>query len=81
MKATARIITGSIRGRAQGIGSPAAVARALPTGVSGVARATDQTGIVKYIYVTPATPQQLVWLVPQYGIDYDITSNTDWKVE
>ena len=81
MKATARIITGSIRGRAQGIGSPAAVARALPTGVSGVARATDQTGIVKYIYVTPATPQQLVWLVPQYGIDYDITSNTDWKIE
>lgn len=81
MKATARIITGSIRWRAQGIGSPAAVARALPTGVSGVARATDQTGIVKYIYVTPATPQQLVWLVPQYGIDYDITSNTDWKIE
>ena len=81
MKATARIITGSIRGRAQGIGSPAAVARALPTGVSGVAHATDQTGIVKYIYVTPATPQQLVWLVPQVGIDYDITSNTDWKVE
>ena len=81
MKATARIITGSIRGRAQGIGSPAAVARALPTGVSGVARATDQTCIVKYIYVTPATPQQLVWLVPQYGIDYDITSNTDWNIE
>lgn len=81
MKATARVITGSIRGRAQGISSSAAVAYALPTGVGGQARAVDQSDITKFLYVTPTEPQQLVWLVPQYGIDYTVESNTNWTIK
>lgn len=81
MKATARVITGSIRGRAQGIRSSAAVAYALPTGVGGQARAVDQSDITKFLYVTPTEPQQLVWLVHQYGIDYTVESNTNWEIK
>lgn len=81
MKATATVITGSIRGRAQVIGSPAAVAYALPMGVSASARMTDEVGLVKYLRVAPTEPQQLVWLVPQYGIDYTVESNTKWNIK
>ena len=42
---------------------------------------TDKTGVSRYLRVTPAEPQILVWLVPQYGVDYHIASNTNWNIK
>ena len=43
---------------------------------------TRNTGLLTWIEVTPTEPQQLVWLNPQYGIDYDIrtSSGLDWNI-
>ena len=43
---------------------------------------TRDTGLLAWIEVTPTEPQQLVWLNPQYGIDYDIrtSSGLDWNI-
>lgn len=43
---------------------------------------TRGTGLLAWIEVTPTEPQQLVWLNPQYGIDYDIrtSSGLNWKI-
>jgi hypothetical protein len=43
---------------------------------------TRDTGLFHWIEVTPTEPQQLVWLNPQYGIDYDIHTSTGlhWKI-
>ena len=81
MKGTARLITGSLRASAHVIGGIAASARAVPSGVSVSARQTDDVGLLKYLRVTPKDPQMLVWLVPQYGIDYTIESNTNWNIK
>ena len=59
----------------------AAAAITLPTGVSASGRMTDEAGLKIYLRVSPVEPQQLVWLVPQMGIDYTIESNTDWNIK
>ena len=43
---------------------------------------TRDTGLLAWIEVTPTEPQQLVWLNPQYGIDYDIhtSSGLHWNI-
>ena len=43
---------------------------------------TRGTGLFHWLEVTPTEPQQLVWLNPQYGIDYDINTSTGlhWKI-
>ena len=43
---------------------------------------TRNTGLFHWLQVTPTEPQQLVWLNPQYGIDYDIRTSSflDWKI-
>ena len=43
---------------------------------------TRDTGLFHWLEVTPTEPQQLVWLNPQYGIDYNIETSTglDWKI-
>jgi hypothetical protein len=43
---------------------------------------TRGTGLLHWLQVTPTEPQQLVWLNPQYGIDYDIHTSTGlhWKI-
>ena len=43
---------------------------------------TRATGLLHWLEVTPTEPQQLVWLTPQYGIDYDIrtSSGLHWKI-
>ena len=64
MKATARLITGSVRARAQVVSN-----------IAACARATEKTNISVYLRVNPVEPQQLVWLNPQYGIDYDIRTS------
>ena len=70
MRATARVIRSSVLGRA----------RAMPFGLRVTATPTELSGVTKYLRVQPETPQQLVWLVPQYGIDYQVESNTNWNI-
>ena len=79
MKATARIITGSVRAKASGIGNGAVRAFALPTGIAVVSHPTEDIGLRHFLYVEPEQPQELVWLVPQVGIDYTITASTNLK--
>ena len=92
MKGSARLI-GSIGGRAYSIGNATAkaVALGMPSGskavamgmVKGSGERTRDTGLWHWIQVTPVEPQQLVWLVPQYGIDYTIetSNNLNWKIK
>ena len=81
MKARARLITGSLRATAGIVGGIAAQAWAQPSGVSASGRMTEETNLKTYLRVSPVEPQQLVWLVPQVGIDYTIESNTDWNIK
>lgn len=81
MKATARLITGSLRATAGIVGGIAAQAWAQPSGVSASGRMTEETNLKTYLRVSPVEPQQLVWVVPQVGIDYTIESNTDWNIK
>lgn len=92
MKGTARLI-GSISGRAYRTGS--VTARAVTFGMLSASRAvtlapikgtgerTRDTGLYHWLNVTPTEPQQLVWLVPQVGIDYQIETSTDlhWEIK
>jgi len=43
---------------------------------------TRDTGLLAWLQVTPTETQQLVWLNPQMGIDYDIhtSSGLNWKI-
>lgn len=89
MKGHARLI-GSIGGRAYGMVHVTAKAvafgmtssRAVTLApISGSGERTRETGLWHWIQVTPTEPQQLVWLVPQVGIDYHIETSTDLKWE
>jgi len=42
---------------------------------------TGETNLMTYLRVSPVEPQQLVWLVPQVGVNYTIESNTDWNIK
>lgn len=83
MKASARLITGSLRATAQMVGGIAIQAWAQPFGVSVKARPTEDSGLLHFLHVAPSEPQQLVWLVPQVGIDYAITTSTGlhWQIK
>jgi hypothetical protein len=50
--------------------------------VNADAYRTRDTGLFHWLEVTPTESQQLVWLNPQIGIDYDIrtSSGLDWKI-
>lgn len=83
MKATARAITGGIRAAASPVGRLVAHGYGLHTGVMAKAEATDETGVrAYYLRVEPEEPKQLVWLVPQYGIDYHViaSKSTKWNI-
>jgi hypothetical protein len=71
MKAKARLITGSLRTTAGIVGS-----------IQSRASMTEQSGLRHFLTVTPTEPQQLVWLNPQTGIDYNIETSTGlhWKI-
>lgn len=83
MKATARLITGNLRATAQIVGGIAGQAFAQPSGVTASARTTDESGTRTFIEVAPVEPQQLVWLIPQYGVDYTVTTSTGlhWQIK
>lgn len=80
MKAKARLITGSLRAKARAIGGITAEAWAVASGVQAKAEPTDGVNLLKYLRVTPEHTQELVWLVPQVGIDYTVESNTNWNI-
>lgn len=81
MKAKARLITGSVRAKAHVIGDIAATAYGLP-GIQSQASLTEHGGLRHFLTVTPTEPQQLVWINPQTGIDYNIETSTGlhWKI-
>lgn len=81
MKATARVITGSVRARAIGIGQGVGiVACGLPMGIDATANPTERKNLYKPIRVTPESPQMLVWLTPGNEIEYRIITNLDWNI-
>jgi hypothetical protein len=92
MKGRASIASGGLRATAHAIPTATAKAAAL-LAVSGRAGdalrpiygsgdRTRETGLFQWLQVTPTEPQHLVWLNPQYGIDYDIrtSSELDWNI-
>ena len=81
MRARGRLITGSVRASARIVEQLPVAAWAVPSGVGVSARATDRSGILRYLRVTPTEPQTLIWLVPQYGVDYHVESNQDWIIK
>lgn len=81
MKATARVITGSVKARAIGIGQGVGIAACgLPMGVDATANPTDRKNLYKPIRVSPEAPQMLVWLTPGNTVDYTIITNLDWQI-
>ena len=81
MKATARVITGSVKARAIGIGQGVGVAACgLPTGIDATANSTERKNLYKPIRVSPEAPQMLVWLTPGNTVDYTIITNLDWQI-
>lgn len=81
MKATARVITGSVRARAIGIGQGVGIAACgLPAGIDATANPTERKNLYKPIRVSPEAPQMLVWLTPGNTVDYTIITNLDWQI-
>lgn len=81
MKAVARVITGSVRAHAYGIGQGVGVAaHGLPTGIEMTATVDEHKNLYKPIRVTPESPQMLVWITPGNTVDYTIITNLDWQI-
>ena len=81
MKATARVITDSVKARAIGISQNVGIAACgLPTGIDATANPTERKNLYKPIRVSPEAPQMLVWLTPGNTVDYTIITNLDWKI-
>ena len=92
IRGRAAIIGNSVSGRGSQVAvvTASAAARGVMEGkafpelkpINADAYRTRDTGLLAWIEVTPTEPQQLVWLNPQYGIDYDIntSSGLDWKI-
>ena len=70
---------GSISGRAATFGMTKGSGTTTPT-VNGEGERTRESGLMRWLYVTPTEPQEIVWLQP--GIDYHIETSTDlkWKI-
>lgn len=88
MNGSATIIGNDMRGRGSVIGGIVGAARAsggvvgssdIIKPLSGTGDRTRQTGLHHWMNVEPTEPQQLVWLTPQVGIDYTITTSTGLK--
>ena len=92
MKGRASIASGGLRATAHAIPTATAKAAALlavsgragdaSKSIDGTADRTRETGLLYWLQVTPSEPQQLVWLNPQMGIDYNIETSTGlhWKI-
>ena len=77
--AASRQIVGRSSARGQVHGS--ALPRTCPL-ADGSAEQTREAGLFHWLEVTPTESQQLVWLNPQMGIDYQIETSTglDWRI-
>ena len=92
MKGRASIASGGLRATAHAIPTATAKAAALLAvsgragdaikSIDGTADRTRETGLLYWLQVTPSEPQQLVWLNPQMGIDFNIETSTGlhWKI-
>ena len=92
MRGSARLVS-SIRGSAYSIGNTTANAvafgvlatsKAAAVGlINGSAERTRDTGLLQWLHVEPTEPQQLVCLVPQYGVDYTVetATNLKWQIK
>ena len=92
MRGRASIASGGIRATAHAIRTATAKAAALLVvsgragdalrPIDGSGDRTRETGLFHWLQVTPTEPQQLVWLNPQMGIDYNIETSTglNWKI-
>jgi hypothetical protein len=56
-----------------------ALAYGVPQGIRPMVEPTEKSGLITWLQVEPTEPQQLVWLTPQVGIDYFITTSTGLK--
>lgn len=92
MKGTGRLITatvgrakaaGMVAARAVAIGADIEARTAMLGPVGGSAIRTRDTGLLHYLRVLPEQPQELVWLTPQVGIDYQIqtSNNLEWIIK
>lgn len=70
---------GGISGRAATFGITKGSGTTTPT-VNGEGERTRESGLMRWLYVTPTEPQEIVWLQP--GIEYHIETSTDlkWKI-
>ena len=92
MRGRASIASGGLRATAHAIQTATAKAAALLAvsgragdalrPIDGSADRTRKTGLFHWLQVTPTEPQQLVWLNPQMGIDYNIKTLTGlrWNI-
>ena len=83
VQATASLPRGQVIGRILPRTCPlAGSADGLPM-ADGSAERTRKTGLYHYLHVWPEQPQELVWLTPQVGIDYQIETSTDleWQIK
>lgn len=73
---------GCINVSVERVGGIGGVSVARRGGIGGVSVAlVCSVDVSRYLRVMPAEPQVLVWLTPQYGVDYSVASNTNWTVE
>ena len=75
-------VMGSIGGRADALGMLHGSSRDAIPPATGKGDRTRESGLLSWIRVLPEQPQQLVWLTPQVGIDYDIqtSSGLEWRI-
>lgn len=75
-------VMGSIGGRADALGMLHGSSRDAIPPSTGEGNRTRESGLLSWIRVLPEQPQELVWLNPQTGIDYDIrtSSGLDWRI-
>ena len=69
-----------VAARAVAIGGISHVATSVSGIIDGNARLIRDVNLNKYLNVLPQEPQQLVWLTPQYGIDYQVIANDKWTL-
>ena len=92
IRGSAQLINGStgraaatrmVEAKASAIDAIKATAIDVLSPLRGYAERTWQTGLMTYLRVLPEQPQELVWLTPQVGIDYEIqtSNNLEWIIK
>lgn len=76
-------IGATVRATATTTGGLKGMAYTVPVGIRPMAEPTDKRGLITWLKVTPEEPQELVWLTPQVGIDYYISTSSalKWQIK